>query len=499
MVAPSRSARSRAWPFLPLAPAVVVVLAALVAVAIGAFGVGHLRRVSDEHAASQAEALAGTLAARLGQLSTGDRLEAMQLAARRTGAEFLVVSEAGDVLHDASLGALDRRALRRAVERRRGEAVTALGRTRFAVHSVTAVAGAAEAATDPMLVAFVRMPPTPEGGPALIKALLALTTLLVGTAATVAFAMARDAARDVAFVTRRVEGMVQIRSEPTGEAVPVRTMDEVGVLTSAFNELVGRFAAAERTYRQDLDRVRAADQDRAAFLAAVSHELRTPLNAILGFADILMAEVDGPLSPSAREEVEQVRASGQHLLELINDILELSALEGGQLTLSRDRVDLATLVGGILREASALVAGKPLALRVEVLENAVAYADPKRVRQVLTNLVSNAVKFTQAGAVVVSVSRQGAYARVSVSDTGPGISAQERAFLFQEYKQAEGERKRRRGTGLGLAIARRLVMMHGGTIQVESELGKGSTFHVMLPIYFERDGRRGRRLSRHYA
>ena len=194
-----------------------------------------------------------------------------------------------------------------------------------------------------MLVAFVREPSAPEGGPALLRALVALTTLLVGVAAAVAYAVARDANRDVEFVAERVRGMVHVRSEPTGEAVPVRTMDEVGALTVAFNALVERFAAAQSSYKTDLARVRAADRDRAAFLAAVSHELRSPLNAILGFADILMTEVDGPLSPEAREEVEQIRGSGKHLLDLINDILELSALESGQLRLSRTRVDLAAV------------------------------------------------------------------------------------------------------------------------------------------------------------
>ena len=109
-------------------------------------------------------------------------------------------------------------------------------------------------------------------------------------------------------------------------------------------------------------------------------------------------------------------------------------------------------------------------------------ADPKRVRQILTNIVGNAIKFTQKGEVVVSVSRQGAYANLSVSDTGPGINATERAVIFEDYKQANEEQRMKRGTGLGLAIARRLVLMHGGTIEVESEVGRGSTFTVLLPV-----------------
>jgi signal transduction histidine kinase len=277
--------------------------------------------------------------------------------------------------------------------------------------------------------------------------------------------------------------MVHVRTEPTGEAVPVRTMDEVGALTVAFNAVVGRFLAAQASYQNDLERVRAADRDRAAFLAAVSHELRSPLNAILGFADILMTEVDGPLTPEAREEVEQIRGSGKHLADLINDILEFSALESGQLKLSRSRVDLAAVAWEVVREATGLVGERPVSVRIEGEAGVYARADQRRVRQVLTNLVGNAVKFTQRGEVVVEVGRDDRWTRVSVRDTGPGISPQERAVIFEEYKQTKEERARRRGTGLGLAIARRLVLMHGGKIEVDSEVGRGSTFKVLLPIW----------------
>jgi signal transduction histidine kinase len=358
-----------------------------------------------------------------------------------------------------------------------GEAMTGLGRTRFAARALEMPQARG------YLVAFVRAPSAPEGGPALLRALIALTTLLVGVAAAVAYAVARDANKDVEFVAGHVRGMIPVRSEPTGEAVPVRTMDEVGALTVAFNELVERFSAAQRGYQNDLERVHAGDRDRAAFLAAVSHELRSPLNAILGFADILMAEVDGPLSPEAHEEVEQILGSGKHLLDLINDILELSALESGQLRLSRARIDLAAIAGEVVREAVGLVGPRPVAVRTEGESEVYARADARRVRQVVTNLVGNAIKFTQAGEVVVDVGHEGRFARLSVRDTGPGISSQQRALLFQEYKQTSEERARRRGTGLGLAISRRLALMHGGTIQVDSELGRGSTFKVLLPSW----------------
>jgi signal transduction histidine kinase len=465
----------RAWPLLPLAPAVVILVGLAAAVAIGVFGVSSLAAASDEHAATRAALLASTLAARLAQLPRSERLEAMQRAARKTGAELIVVSPRGDVVLDASLGTPERSALEQVVRGQSGEAITGLGRTRFATESI--------AGSRDTLVAFVREPSAPEGGPALLRALVALTTLLVGVAASVAYAVARDANKDVEFVGERVRAMLHVRSEPTGEAVPVRTMDQVGALTLAFNALVERFVAAQSTYQSDLERVRAADRDRAAFLAAVSHELRSPLNAILGFADILVTEVDGPLSSEAREEVEQIRGSGKHLLDLINDILELSALESGQLRLTRGKVDLAAVALDVVREAAGLVGTRPVTVRIEGEGKVYAYADAKRIRQILTNLVGNAVKFTHQGEVVVEVAREGRLARLSVRDTGPGIREQERAVIFQEYKQTTEERARRRGTGLGLAITRRLVLMHGGTIEVDTQVGRGSKFSAWLPVW----------------
>jgi signal transduction histidine kinase len=473
----------RVWPLLPLPPAVVILLGVAVAAGFGFLGVADLARASDRHAAARAELLASTLGARLSQIPKPERLEVMQLAARKTGAEFLVVSAKGDVVLDASLGPADRAALLQVVGQHSGEAVTGLGRARFATEPV--------AGTRDTLVAFVREPAAPEGASELLRALIALTTLLVGVAAAVAYAVARDANKDVEFLGERVRGMVHVRSEPAGEAVPIRTMDQVGALTAAFNALVDRFAAAQSTYQSDLERVRAADRDRAAFLAAVSHELRSPLNAILGFADILATEVDGPLTDDAREEVEQIRGSGKHLLDLITDILELSALESGQLRLSLGSVDLGAIAWDVVREAAGVVGARPVAVRIEGEAGVHAYADPKRVRQILTNLVGNAIKFTQRGEVVVNVAREGRFATVSVRDTGPGISAQERAMIFLEYKQAKEERAKRRGTGLGLAITRRLVQMHGGTIEVDTQIGHGSTFTVFLPVWAgDKEGRR---------
>lgn len=473
-----RAPRSRSgWRFLPIGPLLVVVVGLAVAFGIGLVGLDQLSRAGDAHAAERAELLAATVAARLGALPPGRRLEATQLAARRTFAELLVVTSNGEMVHDVTLGAPSTSALQTMLALGRGVAETRVGRVRFSARAI----GSANDAESLRLIVLVPEPRAVVGANALASALAALAVLLLGVAAAVAYAVSRDLTRDVEYVTARVRTMAQVRTEPTGELVPARTMDEVGVLTATVNKLVGRFGIADKAYRSDLARANAADRERAAFLAAVSHELRSPLNAILGFADILMEEVDGPLSASAKEEVDQIRGSGAHLLGLINDILEFSALESGQLRLSRGRVDVFALASEIMREARGLVGEKPLVVRLEG-EPLAARVDGRRVRQILGNLVNNAIKFTQHGEVVVRIRRRGENVALSVSDTGPGISRHDRDVIFEEYQQARGEERRRRGTGLGLAITRRLVMLHHGSIEVDSELGRGSTFTVLLPI-----------------
>lgn len=461
------------WPFVPIAPLLVVIIGMVVAFAIGLVGIDQLSRAGEEHAGARAELLAVTVAARLSALPPARRLEATQLAARRSASEILVISTNGEVLHDATLGIPDSVALAKMLKNGKGALeMQRIGRARYAVRPISG--------GDRLLV-LVPEPRIAEGESALIRALAALTVLLLGVAAGVAYAVSRDVTRDVDFVTDRVRTMAQIRTEPTGELIPARTIDEIGIMTATFNKLVARFGRASQQYRSDLSRASVADRERAAFLAAVSHELRSPLNAILGFADILMEEVDGPLAPEAKEEVEQIRGSGQHLLGLINDILEFSALESGQLRLARSRVDVLALANEVLKESRGLVGDRPLQVRVEG-ESLIARVDARRVRQILGNLVNNAIKFTQQGEVVVRIRRNGTFAHLSVSDTGPGISEADRALIFEEFQQARTERGRRRGTGLGLAITRRLVALHGGTITVQSQLGHGSTFEVNLPI-----------------
>lgn len=465
----------RPWPLVLLAPILVAIVGIAVATAIGALGLSRLADATTDRASIRAEWISTLLGERIGKLDASVRLDAVQLAARRTGAEVVVVKDTGEVTQDATLGAPDSKALAEMVHAGHGEATTMMGRTRYA-------AAPLPSDSHVFVLSFVRVPRAPEGAPALVQALLALTTLLIGVATVVAYSVARDAKMDISYVTTRVSVMAAEKSEPAGERVPVRTIDEVGALTSAFNELVARFRAAELAYRHDLTRARAADKERAEFLAAVSHELRTPLNAVLGFADVLMSEVDGPLSPDAREEIEQVRQSGAHLSDLVGDILDFSSLEGGKLVLSRAPTDLAAMARELVKESAVLVLDKPVHVRTERADSLVAFVDPKRARQIVGNLLGNAIKFTQSGEVVVKVSRNGIYALIEVRDSGPGITASDQSTIFEAYGQGKGERAKRRGTGLGLTIARRLALMHGGRIELESALGSGSTFRLWLPI-----------------
>jgi len=294
---------------------------------------------------------------------------------------------------------------------------------------------------------------------------------------------------DVRFVRQRIVAMARAKHQPAGEAIPVGSVDQVGLLTSAFNVLIDRFAAAERVYRQDLSGALAYDRDRSAFLAALSHELRTPLNAILGFTDVLLAEVDGPLVPDAKEALAIVRNSGGHLRALIDDVLDLSALESGELRLNVVKVDLYQVAKDVVRELRITAETKGLELVLAGLP-ALAYVDPHRVRQIVGNVIGNAVKYTEVGKVAVNVYAIEDEVAVRVQDTGPGIAAAEHESIFQEYWQSSEARRRRTGTGLGLAITRRLVEMHGGRIELTSQLGRGSIFRIVLPTEPPKDALR---------
>jgi len=466
--------RLRRIPFLVIAPTVVLIVGLAAGLALAVSGTSRLRAQSDDAAALRCRLLSLTLAERLRRTSEEDRGVVLERAARRSGAELLLVSATGQVVVDATQGAPPNARLLELMVLGEGETTTELGRSRF---FSAAFPGPSEYMN---VLSFVAAPTTPFATGSLLVWVAALTALLVGVAALAALALARDVHADVTFVRNRIVAMAREGADPTGKPIPVRSVDLVGILTSAFNVLVDRFTAAEHAYRQDLSGALAYDRDRSDFLAALSHELRTPLNAILGFTDVLLSEVDGPLSADAKENLSVVRNSGQHLRALIDDILDLSALESGELRLTCKMIDVLSIGQEVVREARIAAEAKQLEISV-VGNRAMAYADGRRVRQIIGNIVGNAIKFTSRGGVMLRIDPRDGGVTIAVTDSGPGIAREDHEAIFQEYWQAGDVKRQRIGTGLGLAITRRLVQMHRGFIDLRSQLGKGSTFTIVLP------------------
>jgi signal transduction histidine kinase len=224
----------------------------------------------------------------------------------------------------------------------------------------------------------------------------------------------------------------------------------------------------------------------------MSHELRTPLNAILGYTELIADGVYGPPPDKMHTVLKRIESNGKHLLGLINDVLDLSKIEAGQLVLSLDNYSLKDVVHSVYSAVEPLAAEKKLVFRVEVPKNLPAgHGDERRLTQVLLNLVGNAIKFTDAGEVAIEASSANGSFSLSVRDTGPGISAADQKKLFQEFQQADNSTtKAKGGTGLGLAISKRIIEMHGGRIWLDSRVGEGSTFSVTLPVRVEQQARK---------
>jgi signal transduction histidine kinase len=219
------------------------------------------------------------------------------------------------------------------------------------------------------------------------------------------------------------------------------------------------------------------------FLANMSHELRTPLNAIIGYTQMAVDGIYGPLTPKQNDRLVRVVANGYNLLALINDLLDISKIEAGRLTLISKRVDTPALIQSVSSTLQPLAEKKGLSLAFECDDAPPIYADETRARQILTNIGANAIKFTPKGGVTIRTQKDGKYLRFSIIDTGIGIPAEALSTIFEEFRQVDGGFTRQyEGTGLGLTIARRLVEMQRGQITVESIIGVGSTFHVMLPL-----------------
>ena len=275
----------------------------------------------------------------------------------------------------------------------------------------------------------------------------------------------------------------QLNQVAAGEFAPrldVVNRDELGALAANVNKMSDELG---QLYAQ----LEAASQHKSQFLANMSHELRTPLNAILGYTELMADGIYGELPEKTMGVLKRLESNGRHLLGLINDVLDLSKIEAGQLVLELSDYSLEDIAQTVRSTLEPLAADKKLAFKVEMAPKMPpGHGDGRRLTQVLINLVGNAIKFTDAGEVVIKATATDGSFHLSVCDTGPGISAADQAKLFQEFQQADNAITRKKGgTGLGLAISKRIIEMHGGKIWIESQLGQGSTFSLTLPVVVE--------------
>jgi signal transduction histidine kinase/DNA-binding response OmpR family regulator len=306
---------------------------------------------------------------------------------------------------------------------------------------------------------------------------------------------------DISRIVSR-EKNYSVRASPTGNR------DEPDLLIGAFNEMLGqievREAALHKVHDDLENRVQARTAELAAankalevqnreveratrlkskFLASMSHELRTPLNAIVGFSDLLAEQTAGQLNDKQKRFVNHIKQGSSHLLQLINDILDLSKIEAGQLELRCETFKVKDALPEVLSTIRPLAMAKNIEVQHSLETEWAVYADRVRFKQILYNLVSNAVKFTpKNGRITIGCNEDGELVRISVADTGIGIRPEDQALIFEEFRQVEGTPETiQEGTGLGLAITKRLVEQQGGKISVESEVGKGSRFTFTLP------------------
>ncbi|MCK5517374.1 MAG: GAF domain-containing protein [Desulfobulbaceae bacterium] len=227
-----------------------------------------------------------------------------------------------------------------------------------------------------------------------------------------------------------------------------------------------------------------ADKHKSEFLANMSHELRTPLNAILGYTELIIDKIYGDVPEKIEKTLVRLEKNGRHLLNLINDVLDISKIEAGRLTLSLDDYSLGELVSTVLVSVEGLAAEKGLKLSAIVDKDLpIGRADQQRIAQILVNLLGNAIKFTDEGEVVVEVGTRNGFFLISILDTGLGLSVEDKQIIFKEFCQVDGSSTRERGgTGLGLSIAKKIVEMHGGSIWVESRPEGGAIFSFSIPI-----------------
>ena len=289
----------------------------------------------------------------------------------------------------------------------------------------------------------------------------------------------------------RTVGVLSADNRVSRAPIPAHTVDLLHTFAAQAAVAVEN-ARLFQEIQEKSQQLELASKHKSQFLANMSHELRTPMNAVLGYTDLILDDIFGDVPAPIRETLERVKTNGQHLLGLINDVLDLSKMEAGQLTLSLGDYAMGEVVHAVVSAVESLAAGKKLALKAIVpADLPPGRGDERRLTQVLLNLAGNAIKFTDTGEVSIEArAADGAFV-VSVSDTGPGISEADQQKIFEEFQQADSSSTRTKGgSGLGLSISRRIVELHGGRLWVESALGEGSTFYFTVPLRVERQAER---------
>jgi len=281
--------------------------------------------------------------------------------------------------------------------------------------------------------------------------------------------------------------LIEVVREEAARLGTTREVTEGVIQAIQFNadaSLVRIANAYDLQLRETNAQLSRASQFKSEFLAKMSHQLRTPLTAIIGFCEVLTQGMDGELSRDQAQDIGEIQRSGLVLLELVNDILDLSKIESGKVEITLQEVDLPSVVDQVIASMRQIAEAKALKLTCDLSsEVSKVKADPVRVREILTNLVSNAIKFTPTGSVAIRGLPVGAMAEISVLDTGIGIEPAAHQRIFEEFRQASDKISRNYGgTGLGLSIARKLVELQGGQMGLESEPGKGSRFWFTLPL-----------------
>jgi len=283
---------------------------------------------------------------------------------------------------------------------------------------------------------------------------------------------------------QRVTGALDVQSSLPN----VFTQDDVVVLQTLADQIAislenaRSFEVAQRA----VEEMREVDRLKSEFLANMSHELRTPLNSIIGFSRVILKGIDGPINDLQEQDLQAIHHSGQHLLDMINNILDLSKIEAGKMELNIEEIHLKDVIESVISTARGLVKEKPIKLITEIPETLpIVNADRTRVRQILLNLLQNSSKFTDEGTITVKIDtlKSQNVVRISVSDTGIGIAQEDQKKLFERFSQVDSSLTRKvGGSGLGLSITKLLVEMQGGVIDLDSEVGKGSNFWFTIPI-----------------